>query len=117
MQNTNSLTINLQEVNTRNNAARHILAGFSTAMPALAEFWVHLEEALNDALALSAETMGLRAELQSLRLDHANLIAAARAAIAAHGDGEPDPLWYLHDELDARSRASQAPPTATRRRG
>jgi hypothetical protein len=24
-----------------------------------------------------------------------------RAALAAHADGEPDPMWYLRDELNA----------------
>ena len=36
------------------------------------------------------------------RLDRANLLAAARATIAAHHDGEPDPLAYLRDELNVQ---------------
>jgi len=116
MQNTRPLTtINLQEANTRNDAAHHILAGFSSAMPALAEFWVYLEEALNDVPVLSAEIMRLHAEVQAERLYHANLVAAARATISAYQDGEPDPLWYLRDELAAYARVSQTLPTATGR--
>jgi hypothetical protein len=116
MPETNPPTINLQEVNTRNDAARHILAGFSTAMPALAEFWAHLEEALNDTDALAAEIMQYRAGFQSLRLDLANLAAAARASIAAYDDAEPDPLWYLRDEMEQDPLASQALPPAAQRR-
>jgi hypothetical protein len=37
-----------------------------------------------------------------VRLDRANLAAAAFATIAAHQDGEPDPLSYLRDELGAQ---------------
>jgi hypothetical protein len=38
---------------------------------------------------------------------YANLLAAARAAVAAAEDGEPDPLWYLRDELGAESAPRQ----------
>lgn len=100
--------INLQEVSTRNEAARHIIAGFSTAMPVLADIWQSLEDALNDVPLLSAEISRLSAELQATRFDRANLLAAARATLAAHRDGEPDPLFYLRDELDARSALSPA---------
>ncbi|MFI5955541.1 hypothetical protein [Cryptosporangium sp. NPDC051539] len=40
-----------------------------------------------------------RAALTLLRTCYANLIAAARATLAAHADGEADPLYYLRDEL------------------
>jgi len=30
---------------------------------------------------------------------YANLIAAGRATLRAELDGEPDPTWYLRDEL------------------
>ena len=43
----------------------------------------------------------LSAERDRARLDRANLRAAMRATLAAHADGEPDPLWYLRDELNA----------------
>jgi hypothetical protein len=93
--------INLQEVTERNDHARHIVAGFASAMPALTDIWRYLDDALNDTVALSAEITRLSAELQDTRLDRANLLAAIRATLAAHADGEPDPMWYLRDALDA----------------
>jgi len=50
-----------------------------------------------------AEVRRLRLALALERGERANLLAAAQAAIAAHHDGEPDPLAYLHDELDTRT--------------
>ena len=100
------VNINLQEVTTRNESARHIIAGFSTAMPVLADIWRYIDDALNDMPLLLAEVSRLSAELQATRLDRANLLAAARATMAAHHDGEADPLFYLRDELDARSALS-----------
>ena len=38
--------------------------------------------------------------LQAARLRAANLTAAGRATLAADRDGEPDPLYYLRDQLD-----------------
>jgi hypothetical protein len=93
-----------QEADTRNRTARHIVAGFETAMPNLADIWRLIDTALADAPALSAEITRLRAELDDTRLDSANLLAAARATIGAYLDGEPDPLSYLRDELDARGQ-------------
>ena len=93
--------INLQEVSARNDSARHIVAGCASAMPTLADMWRYLQDALNDTAALSAEISRLSAELEDTRLDRANLLAAMRATLAAHADGEPDPMWYLRDALDA----------------
>ncbi len=93
--------INLQEVSARNDNARHIVAGCASAMPTLANMWQYLHDALNDTVALSAEITRLSAELEHTRLDRANLLAAMRATLAAHADGEPDPIWYLRDALDA----------------
>jgi hypothetical protein len=97
----------LAEIAVRNQTARHIIAGFSAEMPALAEFWRNLDAALTDNLALSAEVTRLNAELAATRLDMANLLAAVRAALAAYADGEADHLWYLRDELNARQMPSQ----------
>jgi hypothetical protein len=105
--------VNLQEVGTRHDAARHILAGFSKAMPALADIWLFLESALDDAPALAAEITRLLAGLARTRLDHANLLAAAQATLAAAAEGEADPLWYLRDELAARHAPPDAPETAS----
>jgi hypothetical protein len=96
--------VDLQEAASRNQHARRIVAGFSTTLPTLADIWQQLHTALADTPALSAEITRLRTELRSTRLDRANLLAAARATISAHHDGEPDPLSYLRDELHARSR-------------
>ena len=81
----------------------------STTAPTLAEIWQQLETALADTPALSAEITRLRTELADTRLDRANLLAAARAVITAHLDGEPDPLSYLRDELHARGQLPADP--------
>lgn len=44
----------------------------------------------------------LCAEIRRLRARLANLVAAARATLSAHDDGEPDALYYLRDELEAQ---------------
>jgi hypothetical protein len=99
----------LLEVSARNDNARHIVAGYATALPTLTGMWRNLHDALDDTPALAAEITRLSAELERTWLDRANLRAAMRATLAAHADGEPDPMWYLRDALNA-------PETATRRR-
>ena len=94
--------INVQEVTTINETAQHIVAGFPRSMPLLADTWRFLESALNDVPLLVAEISRLAAELQDTRLDRANLLAAARATLVAHHEGDSDPLYYLRDELNAR---------------
>jgi hypothetical protein len=42
--------------------------------------------------------------LNRSRRRHQDLEAAARATLAAHADGEADPLYYLRDELEAEER-------------
>jgi hypothetical protein len=100
----NTATNNVQDVAARNRRARHLIEGFSSEFPA--DIWRFLATALADTPALSAEITRLRAELAGARLDRANLAAAALATIAAHYDGEPDPLSYLRDELQAQGHAS-----------
>jgi hypothetical protein len=90
----------LPEVTTRNRIARHLTEGFSLSFPA--GIWRYLATAFTDVPALTAEITRLRAELADIRLDRANLAAAALATIAAHSDGETDPLSYLRDELRAQ---------------
>jgi hypothetical protein len=102
------ININLREVSERNDNARHIVAGCASAMPTLADMWRYVQEALNDTIALSAEITRLSAEVKNARLDRANLLAAMRAALAAHADGEADPMWYLRDELDAPENPADA---------
>src|ERR1039458_2112759 len=67
--------------------------------PARAGIGQSLDPALADSPALSVEITRMRAELAGARLDLANLAAAALATLAAHGDGEPDSLSYMRDEL------------------
>ena len=68
--------IDLEQIAARNQTARHMIAGFSAEMPALADFWRHLDTALADNLTLAAEVTRLTAELAATRLDRANLLAA-----------------------------------------
>ena len=93
--------IDLPQINTRNTHARHIVVGCASALPSLADMWQALDDALSDTVALAAQVTRLSADLDRVRLDRANLCAAMRAALVAHADGEPDPLWYLRDELNA----------------
>jgi hypothetical protein len=95
--------VNLHTAYARNNNARGVVAGFAAAMPTLAEFWRQIDQALADVPALGAIIARLTAELDRTRMDRANLLAAMRAALAAHADGEADPLAYLRDELTERS--------------
>lgn len=53
----------------------------------------------NDLSMLHAEVTRLRRTMAVLRARYANLLAAVRAAVAAHEDGEDDPMAYLYDEL------------------
>jgi hypothetical protein len=92
--------LNLREIETRNRNARDIITAFSAAMPTPAEIWRYLHTALADTPRLLAEIQRQRADIAGIRLDRANLLAAIRATLAAHRDGECDPLAYLRDELD-----------------
>jgi hypothetical protein len=94
-------------ITTRNDIARDIIAGFASVTPTLTGVFRFLDSALADVPAVLAELRRARAELEAARLDRANLLAAMRATIAAHADGEPDPLYYLRDELDARQERPQ----------
>ena len=107
--------IDLQQINARNDQARHVVAGCASAMPTLADLWRPVDDALSDAVLLSAlvtrlsaQVSRLSAELDRARLDRANLHAVMRATLAAHDDGEQDPLWYLRDELNASQSAADA---------
>ena len=101
------IKIDLQEVLTRNSAARDFVARFSADRPALASVFHHVDTALSDTLALAAHVAMLRAALAELRLERANLAAAARAAIGAYLDGDYDPLGYLREELAAQGFSAE----------
>ena len=95
-------TVFVQEAYDRSRSARHIIAGFSRAIPVLADTWQKLNRALCDVPALITEITRLHAELATVRLERANLAAAGRATLTAHHSGEPSPLTYLRDELSAQ---------------
>jgi hypothetical protein len=95
----------LPEAITRNQTARQLTEGLADQLPT--DIWRALTASFADTPALAAEITGLRAEVVGVRLDRANLAAAALATIAAHQDGEPDPLSYLRDELRVQGYQSQ----------
>jgi hypothetical protein len=78
-----------------------------SAMPTLSAAWQHLQVALADTRNLATEVTQLSAELATARLRHANAVAAMRATIGAQHDGEPDPLYYIRDELSAPQNLSE----------
>jgi hypothetical protein len=80
----------LQEV-----ASRH--DGAASALGTLARV-------LDTIPLLCTEIGRLRTRLARALTDLHNLVAAARATLGAHADGEPDPLYYLRDELDAQDQ-------------
>jgi hypothetical protein len=47
-------TPDLQEVTTRNDTARQIIAGFATTLPTLADYWRTIDTALTDIADLAA---------------------------------------------------------------
>jgi hypothetical protein len=59
-------------------------------------------DALADIPPLCEEIERLGAVLACSRRRHQDLTAAARATLAADAEGEPDPLYYLRDELGSR---------------
>jgi hypothetical protein len=100
--------IDLPEVMSRNQAASDIVAGFASATPTLSTAWQRVGAALADARDLATEVTRLSAELAAARLWHANALAAMRATIGAQRDGEPDPLYYIRDELSAPQNVVRA---------
>ena len=99
--------IDLEEIAARNQTARHMIAGFAAEMPMLADFWRHLDTALADNLTLCAEITRLNTELAATERHLDRLREGRRATLAAHADGETDPLYYLRDELSARQMPAQ----------
>jgi hypothetical protein len=107
----NVIKVDLQEAAARNLTARDVLAELSITIPPLSGVWRLLDAALADTPILSAEIIRLAAHLLDQRRSLADLLAAARATLTASRDGEPDPLYYLRDELAARG---QLPPNVSR---
>lgn len=100
----------IAEITTRNGIARDIIAGFTAVSPSLAGVWRLVDSALAALPAVLADLDRARMELDAVRLDRANLLAAIRATLAADADGAPDPLGYLRDEL-----GTDDAPASTRR--
>jgi hypothetical protein len=88
-------TVDLNAVRTHHDAA--------TTTPTPEGLWL----AIADIPVLLAEIDRCRTLLALARARHHNLLAAARATIAAYRDGEADPLWYVRDEL---AISGQLPP-------
>jgi hypothetical protein len=106
--NTPYSAIDIPEVMSRNLAARDIVSGFASATPTLSVVWQHLQAALGDTRDLATEVTRLSGELAAARLWHANALAAMRATIGAQRDGEPDPLYYIRDELGTSQNLAEA---------
>jgi hypothetical protein len=96
-------------ITSRNDIARDIIVAFALATPTLTDVWRLVDTALADVPAVLAELGRVRAELEAVRLDRANLLAAIRACLAANDEGEDDPLGYLRDELDGPATATRRP--------
>jgi hypothetical protein len=60
-----------------------------------------IADALNLIPSLCGEIRHLRRRLASSLHDQQDLVAASQATLGAHADGEPDPLYYLRDQLQA----------------
>jgi hypothetical protein len=99
------------EITRRNDISRDIIAAFAAVMPTLAGVWQLIDTTLADVPTVLADLRGARAELETVRLDRANVLAAIRATLAADAEGEADALGYLRDEL-----GSTDAPADTRRR-
>ncbi len=92
MNTTNRISTNtdLQEVANRHDTAAAVVDALNRALDMLP--------------FLSAEITRLRRRLATTLHDLNNLLAAARATLGAHADGEEDPLYYLRDELTAQGQ-------------
>ena len=60
--------------------------------------------ALASLIDASAEIDRLTKLLATMTREYQNLVAAARAALAARDEAEDDPLYYLRDELHAQGQ-------------
>ena len=97
--------VNLQEALTSHaNAIRLINVHLITRALLRAHTRAAITTALATIPAFCQETKHLRALLHIAKLDHANLVAAVCATVTADHEGEPDPLWYVRDELAARGQ-------------
>ena len=77
--------IDIQQISTRNQHARHIVVGFALDAPTLADLWRALDDALSDTIALCAQITRLSAELAATRLDRVVAFARRLARVALVG--------------------------------
>ncbi|MGI5168200.1 hypothetical protein ACQEU3_28015 [Spirillospora sp. CA-253888] len=101
--------LDLREVRANNLAAREIVSALSDAMPSIAHLWTRIYDALAVVPRLTSEISRLRSESAALRRRYADLIAAGRATLGAAHDADPDPLYYLRDELRAQGHLPPDP--------
>jgi hypothetical protein len=87
---------NLQEAATQHDSALAVIRPITNALSLIP--------------ALCNEIRELRHRLAIALSDLADLAAAAKAALGAYADGEPDPFYYLRDELEAQGHIHQERP-------
>jgi hypothetical protein len=68
-----------------------------------------ITDALRIISTLCQQIHDLRRRLALALTDLHNLIAAAKATLGAHAGGEPDPFYYLRDELQAQGHIRNDP--------
>ncbi|NAS22394.1 hypothetical protein GT755_11945 [Herbidospora sp. NEAU-GS84] len=114
----NRSLVDLQEARARHRQALDLIASRPRlrGMLQLTEDGRTVMSVLNLIPVLCAEIERLSRRIDALRLDHANLTAAAHATLSAHREGEPDPLYYLRDELSAEGPPPAAPAATGRYR-
>ncbi|MFF4771417.1 hypothetical protein ACFY05_01005 [Microtetraspora fusca] len=95
--------INLQEVRNQHRYTTTLIDAHPRTRPMLRTTpGAAIITALDSIPALCDEVERLHVLLSLVRLEYADMVAAARATIAADREGEPDSLYYLRDELSAR---------------
>ena len=75
------------------------------------------DSALTLIPTLAGEIRHLRRRLASTLHDQQDLIAAGKATLGAHADGETDPLYYLREQLQALGHVHQETERPTRGSG
>ena len=104
------------EITLRNDIAPDIIAGFAAVTATLAGAWRLIDAAPADLPVLLADLGRARAELEAVRLDRANLLAAIRACLAAYRrDGRPDQRASRMPRRPRRHSQGRSRPRAHRR--
>jgi hypothetical protein len=82
---TNQSDADLQEAATKHDGALAVIRPVTDALTLIP--------------SLCGEIRYLRRRLASTLHEQQDLIAAGQATLGAHADGEPDPFYYLRDQL------------------